>query len=392
MCVGYSVAKEYRKLMFLGGMWVEDWFRERRLRSDRTAGGSGAGERDSQRRAEGAVGQGPRCRARGAHQPHLIAAVLLFVLATLPGVASAGFTGMYKLQGIRSFPAVEDLQQHCNKIVLSETYQIVKRNEQDLEFRPGYDAGVRAGSPQVTSSTFVGHFTGYDTFSGNFHGMLLSNCSGQFLDSMSLLHCPVPKEQGRNAGRCVITLECGRGPCLDKGGSRATEKTPFEVAVVDFFIWLWKRMFLAMVVTTAAFAALGLSFFTVNFAFQRSRAKKGYTKVSLLDWLIVPDSFQGGEEPPPSPFRRARSADYLNLSLSGDTGADYLDDPLLEKFKKKPNSMAHKRNKSQNTFGVFSSHPSDQNLHRRDVSHSSNSSSGDTMKKIVSVPAFSEYV
>ena len=93
-----------------------------------------------------------------------------------------------------------------------------------------------------------------------------------------------------------------------------------------------------------------------------------------------------------SPFRRARSADYLNLSLSGDTGADYLDDPLLEKFKKKPNSMAHKRNKSQNTFGVFSSHPSDQNLHRRDVSHSSNSSSGDTMKKIVSVPAFSEYV
>ena len=114
--------------------------------------------------------------------------------------------------------------------------------------------------------------------------------------------------------------------------------------------------------------------------------------MSLLDWLIVPDSFQGGEEPPPSPFRRARSADYLNLSLSGDTGADYLDDPLLEKFKKKPNSMAHKRNKSQNTFGVFSSHPSDQNLHRRDVSHSSNSSSGDTMKKIVSVPAFSEYV
>lgn len=315
------------------------------------------------------------------------------------GMAHCGFTGIYHLQGIRSFPAVEDLQTHCNKIVLAETYHIVKRNEQDIEFRPGYDSYSISGalgsqdSPTLTSSTFVGHFTGYDTFSGNFHGMLLSNCSGQFLNSMTLLHCPVPKEESFS-GRCIITLECKRGPCVERGGAAAKDKAPFEVAAVDFFIWLWKRLFLALIVTTTPFAALGLSFFTVNFALQRSRAKKGQAKMNLLDWLttdIAKDS--NSEMQPKSPYRRTRSADYLSM----DTGAEYLDAPLLEDHSS--GAGAHKRNRS---FGLGRSREfafpktgsvqhisSDQNLHRRDVSHGS--SSGD-LKKIVSVPALSEYV
>ncbi|QDZ20449.1 hypothetical protein HOP50_04g29660 [Chloropicon primus] len=401
-------------------MW-DDWFRERRVGKTQASGSSGAtfaescssagascggngntkvppaggfssatvvvGELDASK--GGRKGAGWR-RGRTGHSPllgrHWLCVTLCCLLFWNFGFAHGGFTGLYKLQGIRSFPAVEDLQQHCNRIVVSETYNIVKRNEQDIEFRPGYDRGTRVQGTALTSSTFVGHFTGYDTFSGNFHGMSLSNCSGQFLDSMSLLHCPVPKEENSNLGRCIITLECKKGPCVEKGSTKTSEKAPFEVAAVDFFIWLWKRMFLALVVTSAAFAALGLSFFTVNYAFQQSRAKKGQSKINLLDWLTTSDV-----PPQNDMFRRTRSADYLNLSAG--TGADYLDAPLLERPIK--TMIGHKRNKSQNVFGsngggfvLSHQHPSDQNLHRRERSHES---TGD-LKKIVSVPAFSEYV
>ena len=375
-------------------MWDEGWFRERPAGKTPSSGSSGAAFVEScssagtSCRGKATKGAGRRTGRIGRsplHSRHWLCVTLCCLLFWNFGFAYGGFTGLYKLQGIRSFPAVEDLQQHCNRIVVSETYNIVKRNEQDIEFRPGYDRGTRVQGTALTSSTFVGHFTGYDTFSGSFHGMLLSNCTGQFLDSMSLLHCPVPKEENSNLGRCIITLECKKGPCVEKGSTKTSEKAPFEVAAVDFFIWLWKRMFLALVVTSAAFAALGLSFFTVNYAFQHSRAKKGQSKINLLDWLTTSDV-----PPQNDMFRRTRSADYLNLSEG--TGADYLDAPLLERPIK---TIGHKRNKSHNVFGsngggfvLSHQHPSDQNLHRRERSHES---TGD-LKKIVSVPAFSEYV
>lgn len=391
-------------------MWLDDWFRERRETHSNSSGRPYLEHECETRVVHRRAGRG------GLRRPWASLYLLCCLLSYLSSVAHGAFTGIYKLQGIRSFPAVKDLQTHCNKIVLSETYHIVKRNTQDIEFRPGYDSYSYRGAfddqeaPALTSSTFVGHFTGYDTFNGNFHGMLLSNCSGQFLNSMTLLHCPVPKEENFS-GRCIITLECEKGPCVETGTSSQASKTPFDVAAVDFFIWLWKRLFLALVVTTTAFAALGLSFFTVNYALQHSRAKRGQSKINLLDWLTTTERDGGRDDTqtPTSPYRRTRSASFLHQ-------AEYLDIPLLDPPENK--SLAHKRNKSfasrdfnvstgEFNFGAFSG--SDQGIHRREVGHGHGHGTGhrrevghglghghghnqDGFKKIVSVPSLSDYV
>ena len=107
--------------------------------------------------------------------------------------------------------------------------------------------------------------------------------------------------------------------------------------------------------------------------------------MSLLDWLIVPDSFQEGTAA--APFRRARSADYLNLSLSGDTGADYLDDPLLESLRRSKLDGAQEEQVPEHLWCVLTD-PSVRTC-TGGTSATQQLSSGDTMKKIVSVPAFS---
>ena len=53
--------------------------------------------------------------------------------------ANATFMGTYQSQGVKAFPEVKDVQNHCNNLILSETY-FLRQTGKRIEYRPGYDS------------------------------------------------------------------------------------------------------------------------------------------------------------------------------------------------------------------------------------------------------------
>lgn len=132
----------------------------------------------------------------------------------------------------------------------------------------------------------------------------------------SIIHCPAPKEEDFS-GRCTITLECVAGPCMMKESEvRVTmPKRPFDVAAVDFLLWFWKRLFLALVVTFSACTALALSVVTVYYGLRHTRKLKGRGPDPLLEWLIVSSNPANSTEMESSfsEYRRTHSSESLPI-------------------------------------------------------------------------------
>ena len=328
-----------------------------------------------------------------------VVALLCCILLHLEHAHAIKFSGKYKAKGIKSSPAIPEIRAHCNNLLLSETYQIVKKNEIDLEFRPGYNS-LGYEPVALTSAAFSGHLTSSDTFSGSFHGR--SNCSGEFLPSKTLLHCPAPKEE-ELSGLCIITLECIEGPCLclgeDFGGKRTGPrgKIPFDVVVVNFLVWLWKRLFLALVVTFVAFIALALTFVTVHYTLKHQKYMRGHRSGGgdhMFEWLIPPQSSRGGSPRDGNQCRRVLSADSLPMADEGQVA--YRINPTEQRTEhRRMRSLASQSDFYSVSCGNLAEeanlmrHDSSENfLSQRKVTHSSSMAELKNLKKHPSMPTF----